>query len=149
MSPRWVGKGPQAVYFWEQLHLRGYQQGLALTGPAGTHKIASYRESNCGTVYGWVWAKAGHSMLEFWRTMTAVRTGRLIHALQWQSGSLYDWQAEPLWPCGRADVVLRDLRECEVYILDYSGEVEVSNCSACKLFFGTTPKSTARQSSAL
>ena len=32
--------------------------------------------------------------------------------------------------------MLRDLRECEVYILDYSGEVEVSNCSSCKLFFG-------------
>ena len=32
--------------------------------------------------------------------------------------------------------MLRDLRECEVYILDYSGEVEVSNCSGCKLFFG-------------
>ena len=36
----------------------------------------------------------------------------------------------------RADVVLKDLQDCEVYVLDYSGEVEVSNCTSCKLFFG-------------
>ena len=41
----------------------------------------------------------------------------------------------------RESVVLKDLKDCSVYLLDYSGEVEVTNVQDSQIFIGgwTTP----------
>ena len=38
---------------------------------------------------------------------------------------------------GRSEsVVLKDLKDCSVYLLDYSGEVEVTNVQDSQIFIG-------------
>lgn len=40
-------------------------------------------------------------------------------------------------PSGRREsVVLKDLKDCSVYLLDYSGEVEVTNVQDSQIFIG-------------
>ena len=36
----------------------------------------------------------------------------------------------------RESVVLKDLKDCSVYLLDYSGEVEVTNVQDSQIFIG-------------
>ena len=43
-----------------------------------------------------------------------------------------------LLPFDRESVVLKNLTECSVYLLDYSGEVEVSNVVNSQIFIGAS-----------
>ena len=42
-------------------------------------------------------------------------------------------------PVRRADLGLLILHCCSVYLLDYTGEVEVTGCTSCQIFIGARP----------
>ena len=39
-------------------------------------------------------------------------------------------------PVRHADLSLQNFNRCSVYLLDYTGEVEVTGCTSCQIFIG-------------